>query len=673
MQINTNYVQMSSKYDQTLTIGGCEFGAQLWRDFSNAKNHRMNAGVDKRLRDAFYSSIGEYTPEALCMLKNLDEDFTVHTNIFTYIRSIFLSWHFDRVDGAGVNLFTVDPTPIPEVPDEMRRTGINQALENVLGSNVPPELFTKAAESQVKDIKLAMFGWLWREAKKATNGAKELITDMMVESDFLREYREWWYDFATYPYSVLQFPYIETKEVLEWKNGKLRPSKKDIVGVKRISPFDFWASSDSTTGADGKASFVRTSLSYDALVEMKENAKPAVRYNIDRIVNKGLYEPSHGSIENPNSVSLNEKQQEKNEDGTYEVIKCWVKTTGANLKKYGIDSVYKPEKTDVKDELRYEIEVWIANSRVIYIAPNYHPTGKRPFYVASYEPVNGSIYGRGLYDKVSSFERNANNSFRLAIKNKELAAGFIAEIDASRFDTGTTPNKDSIRPWSVIMADGYDAGSNQQALKFHQIPSQMSWLYQDWDKMKAEAESVSGIYAFMGGASSGVSSALRTKGAVGAVQGNSTKRVNFTEQNADMGALNELFKDWWTWCMIHSDDQSIKIDANVSIRGLVGVMAEQENKQQAGALLAQYLPAMINAVSQTQGTTLEKFALGAVKDAAEMLGGRTQYLSDPDEIEALQGLTGAPDGQVQQDLSGMTMDGRSAVPPSADELNRLPT
>ena len=137
---------MSSKYDQTLTIGGCELGAQLWRDFSNAKNHRMNAGVDKRLRDAFYSSIGEYTPEALCMLKNLDEDFTVHTNIFTYIRSIFLAWHFDRVDGAGVNLFTVDPTPIPEVPDEMRKTGINQALENVLGSNVPPELFTKAAE-----------------------------------------------------------------------------------------------------------------------------------------------------------------------------------------------------------------------------------------------------------------------------------------------------------------------------------------------------------------------------------------------------------------------------------------------------------------------------------------------------------------------------------------------
>jgi hypothetical protein len=136
--------------------------------------------------------------------------------------------------------------------------------------------------------------------------------------------------------------------------------------------------------------------------------------------------------------------------------------------------------------------------------------------------------------------------------------------------------------------------------------------------------------------------------------------------------------------MIHSDDASIKIDASVSVRGLVGVMAEQENKQQAGALMAQYLPAMISAVAQTKGTSLEKFALGAVKDAAEMLGGRSQYLIDPDEVQAVQDLTGVSggiggagnaggQGQVQQDLSGMTMDGRSAVPPSSDELNRLPT
>jgi hypothetical protein len=685
MQINTNYVQISTKMDEKLTLGSCELGAQLWREFGNAKNHRMNAGIDKRLRDAFYSSIGEYTPEALCVIRSNGEDVTVHSNIFTYLRSIFLSWHFDRVDGAGVNLFTVDPTPIPDVPEEMKKTGINQAIQNIFAGNVPPEMLAIAAEKQVKDIKLAMMGWMYRESKKATDGAKTLIMDMMIESDFLREYREWWFDFATYPYAVLQFPYIESKQVLEWKNGKLRPVSKEIVGVKRISPFDFWGSPDSTDGTNGKSSFVRSSLSYDSLVEMKLKSKGAVEFNLDRIINKGMYEPSHtGNGDRPNSVSLNEDEQEKNTDGTYEVIKCWSKFTGAMLKKYGLNEVYMPEKTQVENEKRYELEVWVVNSRVIYIAPNYHPTGKRPFYVASYEPVNGSIYGRGLYDKVSSFERNANNSFRLALKNKEVASGFIAEIDSMRFSTGSPPTADAIRPFSVFQVDGYDAGSNQQAIKFHQIPSQMSWLYQDWDRMKAEAEANSGIYAFMSGATSNVSSALRTKGAVGAVQGNSTKRINFIEQNADAGALCELFTDWWTWCMIHSDDASIKIDASVSVRGLVGVMAEQENKQQAGALMAQYLPAMISAVAQTKGTSLEKFALGAVKDAAEMLGGRSQYLIDPDEVQAVQDLTGVSggiggagnaggQGQVQQDLSGMTMDGRSAVPPSSDELNRLPT
>jgi hypothetical protein len=654
-------IELNEELLDELTDDGCEIGSDLFQEFMHARRHRDQ--VDCRMRYAFYSSQSRYRPEDECTLDGP----AIFMGIFARLRATFLAWHFDRVEPAGENLFTMKPTPVPDVPQKMKDLGVQKIMDDLLASGLPPEAAPQFIQERVKEVKGNMMAYLYREATKAVDKAKSEILDMMIESKFLREYKIWWENFATYPYSVMQFPCVEFQEKLKWSGGKLKKTTKEVVGVKAISPFDFWVTPDATSAHDGKAAFVRTHIAYKSLLSLKDKAKGAVKENIDYLINDGFPVVNGLWLE---GISKNEKDMLDTDSmdtmpGSWPLLKCYTKLTGAKLKEYGVGKIYSPNEVDVNDTEEYEVEAWMIDSRIVYIAPTYHPCGKRPFYAASWQQVQGTMYGKGLYDTIASIEKAANAAARDILKNSSLSSGFIAEVDQSRFEEGAEPK--SIAPWSLYRTQGYDVGGNQRALHFHTIPSQAGALSGLHDWFSNEAQKASGIFDFMAGSATEISSALRTNQGVSTVQGNGTKLVNYRAINADRYCFKDLFYDWWVYLMLYSDDESIKVDAEVDIKGLTSVTAQDQLESRAIELL-QYLPSFMQA-SQAAGIPIDpNFVSGVLKNAAGRLGGPTQFMQDPEEQSAIQKAVGANAPATPMPV----MDGRSAVPQTADQASVLP-
>lgn len=656
-----NSLEISKELLDDLLRKDCELGMELFRDFMLAKTHRND--VDCRMKYAYYSSQSRYVPEDECKLDGP----AIFIGIFARLRSIFLAWHFDRVEKAGENLFTIRPSPVVEAPESMKQRAIDEVMNEVLQSGLPPEMAVSYSKQRISELKTNVFNKLYKAAEKATERCKTHIMDDMVEGQFLEEYYKWWDAYVTYPYAVMQFPVVETKTKMVWKRNKLVAEDKSVVRAKFISPMDFWVTPDCTTTNDGKAVFVKERISYSELTKLKKLAKGAVAENLDTLLNGGDQEIKQDWYQEDNEKTLEESTTESGmtKSTSWDMIKCWTKMTGFDLKEYGVDTVFAPNKKKVVDTEEYTVEAWMLDKMIIYVAPTFHPTGDRPFYVASWQPVHGAVYGRGMYDCIASIEKAGNLTAREMLKNASLSAGYIAEIDQSRFEEGAEPR--NIAPFTMYRTQGYEIGAGQTALKFHTIPSASGSLAQLHDWLSQKASRAAGIEDFMAGAVQDAGSAVRTNMGVQAVQGNGTKMTNMRANTADKFCFLPMFRDWWRYLMLYSEDETIKVDAEVDIKGLTSVTAKAELESRSIELL-QYLPAFMQA-AQMQGIQLDpKFTMGVLKSAAGQLGGDIEYLADPDDQAAIQGAVGAAGGATPMPVP----DGRSATPQTADMASQLP-
>ena len=624
MDNNDIYLKLSKELLDELESPACSLGSKMLDLFTMSRRHRDE--IDCRNRRAFYSSQSKYPPEFQCKLGDVD----VFMGIFARLRATFLAWHFDRVEAAGEKLFTVSPTPIPSVPNTLKEFAVSRVLDDLMESGLPPELAPQYAQEKMKEVKANVLNFLYKEAKKATDKASTAMLDKLVEGDFLVQYMVWWANFATYSHSVMQFPCVEMEEKLEWSGNKLKPKQKAVLKAKAISPFDFWVTPDSTNAQDGKAAFVRSRINYDAVLQLKRKAKGAIEGNLDYLLNEGKPKASGDWI---SSASDNEAKLLSNTythehiEGTWDVIKCFTKITGAELKEYGIKEIFKPNKIVVDDLDMYEIEAWMIDGRIAYIVPSSHPTNERPLHMASWEMIQGSAYGKGLYDIVEGYERAACLAGRDIVKNAAISAGFIAD---------TIPS---------------------------QVP-QLTGLH-DWYSQQAQEEA--GIFDMMAGSPTEISSALRTNMGMNTVQGNGNKLINYRSIVADRFCFKPLFKSLWVYLMQYHEDDSIKVDADVDIKGLVSVTTK--NAQEARAIeLLQYLPAFMKAAGDSGIQIDPKFVMSVLKGAAGQLGGSTEYLSDPEEQDSIQKAVGT---NMQVNPTPQ-LDGRSAVPPSPEDATRLP-
>ena len=661
-------VSFTKDGEEALGQPNCPLGSSVAMLFMRARDYRANSGADQRMRRAFFSSQSKYLPEDCGRIGAID----IFMGIFAPLRAIFLSWHFDRVAPAGERQFTVSPTPVPEVPQELRDMAIQKVIDDLINSGIPPEKAQEFLKVNIAELKANVLSYLYQKAKAAAEKMTSAMLTTMIEGSYLEEYFSWWANFATYPLSIMQFPLVEEKKKIDWVKGKIKVVEEATMTFKAISPMDFWITQDGSNTDNARAVFVRARISHEALVDLADDAPEngPIHTNIMTIIERG--EEPYAMWMATGAGSDNEKRllegtpyfMTDRVTGTYDVLKCWIKLRGDKLKQYGVKSISNPVTVELKDLSLYDTEVWLLGGTIIMIKPNSHPLGKRPFFLASWEKINGTIYGRGLYDVVSDAERTACKTARDMIKNAEFSSGIIAEVDGSRFAEGSIPV--TLEPWRLYRTEVPLIGGSPNAIQLQQIPSKSAEMMALYNFYAEKAQKDCGINYLMAGVAEGASW-MRTNVAVDTVQGNSTKLINYRAMLADQGCFLPMFRDLWLFQMLFNPDKSIKVDADVDLKGLISVATKDAQKAHLAQLL-QYLPAVIGAMKETGQSLDGRFITDLVRSIFADGGADVRYLSDPADQTAIASAVGA--NQNTQSIA--QPDGRSAVPPGPDDQARLP-
>lgn len=670
-KINPGSIGLTAQLEKELEQPNCPLGSSVYQLFERARDYRANSGVDRRMRKAFYSGQMQYQPEDCAQLGSIN----VFLGIFARLRAIFLAWHFDRVMPAGEKQFTIEPTPVPDVPDDLRAKAVEFVVDNLEKSGVPPEMATQYLRDNIATMKANVFNYMYKKAKTATEKMKTSMLDTMVEGDYLSEYFMWWMDFATYPVAIMQFPCVVVKKRLKWKGSKPKVIEDSVMTFRTISPLDFWVTSDGSNPNTCRAVFVRDRVTYETLLELSERADTdgPIKRNIQAILDKGeaglATWMTFGSSDDDDD---DEKRMiegrsyfvTEHAQGTFDVLKAYMKISGKKAKEYGITSVSKPDTKPLEDRRLYEVEMWMIDQMIVFINPNSHPLDDRGFYTASWEAIKGTIYGKSLYDSVQNAERSACKTARDMIKSNEFSAGIIAEVDGSRFADGSVPQ--SLQPWKLYRTEVPVIGGAPSAIQLQTIPSKAAELMAVHDHYIQIAEKDTGIQDFMSGALEGTSG-VRTNGVANTVQQNSTKLINYRAMSADRTCFLPMFKSLWVYHMLYNPDESIKSDANIDLKGLTSVSTRDAQTQGLVETL-QYLPAIMQVMQQSGETLDPKFINQLVKSIFIAKGADVTNLSDPEEQTAIQEAIGRNQNVEVQP----TLDGRSIPPPTADEQNRLP-
>jgi hypothetical protein len=310
---------------------------------------------------------------------------------------------------------------------------------------------------------------------------------------------------------------------------------------------------------------------------------------------------------------------------------------------------------DIDPYTDYESEIWVVNGVTIMtrlLEPT--PVPYRPYYVTSCYKIPGSIYGECIPMVIADLQDEVNTAARSRMYNMGMSSGPVVEADISRFQDNEVPA--NIKPWMVIPVATNSAQANNAApaLRFTAIPNvsqQLTAVMEEaWDK----AHRIAGIPPYMYGDDRG---SAPTLGAFSLQYAGATKGIKTIIANIDNDVIEKLVEQFYYYNMVFHDDESIKADAKVKVRGAAGLIAQEQRQARPLELLQALGPILAQMQPETALALAHETLMQSGYDPAKL-----GALSGSAQAEAANRMVGVdqpqPDGRsgpAQQQLSQQQM------------------
>lgn len=623
------------------------------RDFDAAVRHRtmykFGSGtaeeILKQCHDQYYGQLPCDIVEAFGNMPAI--------NLTQLKVSALNAWLRDLLFGSGGSPFTVDPTPVPELNEEMEEEILGRVKDVLFGSM--EELLPQTHEDLrklVADEKKYVREARVLAAKKACKLMEEEMWDQCVDGGYIKAFMQFLQDFCIYPYAVLEGPVPEIRTHKVWNGNNLADKDEVVYAINRISPFDFFWSADSTNAQDGSYVIIRKRYSRHQLVKMakmksyiQQNVIDALEHFGDRATNMNWL---GDNPETQNVIPWDGKQ-------ALEVLKYHGAVKGSVLKEYGV--------TGLEDNEYYESIIHVLGEYTLKVIINPNPDANlRPVFVSSYEKTGYGIVGLGIAQKIRDVERAFQACLRGMIKNMEYSSGPIGEVDFSRIQQWVTDDQvGDIEPYTVSPVDPDPVGGGRPAYMFHNFPNNTGALSNVCQWFMSLADIVTQIPASIHGQPVGTG-ANRTFRGMSMLYGNALKGVQSGITNLDNDVVGPFATSLYMLNLKYNPRDEIKGDAKVIARGASGLMEKELKKNDM--LEAAQIVASLAQTGQVQPQTIQ-VAVRNVLSALDlvdydvdsylesMLGGTAPLGQDP--MAMMAGQPQLPPGQDPQQMQAEQM------------------
>ena len=295
--------------------------------------------------------------------------------------------------------------------------------------------------------------------------------------------------------------------------------------------------------------------------------------------------------------------------------------SGRELSKYGFNNL--------EDLEFYNCEIAMAGYRVIRVQVMSDPKmNTRPVYTASFYRTGGDrIAGDGIAQRIRDVERAYHACLGYLMRNAANASAPLCEADYKRISEYLTENDlGNVVPGMMYMVNSDVTNSNQPALRFFNVPSNIPAYAQLMEMFMQLADRITNIPASLHGEAVG-SGAMRTFRGMNLLQGNATKALHASVDNIANGVFDPLGHLLYNINMLYAEDPAVKGDSHIVTRGAEGLLQKEMEKQSAmeilqlvGSVGAQ-LGGMVN-IAPVVGWSIKKLvgSMGVPDDIIDQMG-----------------------------------------------------
>lgn len=602
-----------------------ELAEHVQHCYTDARLHKMNAGITDRLLRNLRAKKCKYQPDEETLLGPYND---VYIGLCALKARAASSWLIDIVSSNLDKPWTLQPTPEPELPQNLMEQAINVLLQELPNFNS-----FEALKDRATQVKSALQDINQQQAQDSTKRMETRINDQMTEASWLDVYATFVDDLTVFPTAFLRGPIEVNKLDPEWKGNQFVVNKKPVPCMRVISPFDAYPSPNASSVQNGEY-FIEAGEWRHSEVHELIGIPTFLESNIRQVLEeyKDGYVPT--KMEDNVRADLEDKDKILRHKKGLEVVIYNGKILGKELAKHGA-IIDDPQKF-------YEAEVWVIGNYTIRAVLNPNPLGERPVYSTSYVKINKDVWGQSVIDLVYDTQRVCNAASRSLVRNMGYASGPIGEVVSDRLSE--TEDETSIAPYKIYRVGPDITGTGAPAFRFHNVTSIANDLMAVYERYSKIADDLSGVPAYVLG-NPQVAGAGRTLGGLSMLMGNAAKGIKNVQLNIDRDVISRVVSAYYYYNMVTSKDIGIKADAKVVARGATGLLQRELAQTrtvevlqlltpyaQQGLIDKQALEYILRAILQNTGLDVDKIipnpdAAANVQDLASLLGGQTQAFS----------------------------------------------
>lgn len=553
--------------------------------------------VEQRLLRSLRQRRGEYDPDLLEDIRR-----SGGSEIFMMITSnkcrAASAWLRDTLLGAkDEKPWTIDPTPIPDVPPTARQQIFQAANQKVMeieamtGTVVDQSM----AYELIQQLKSRMMVELKESAKQAAERMELKMEDQLAEGNFMEAFTEFIDDLVTFPSAIIKGPIIRKQPKLVWKEttvGQFEPVVVDelVPTWARVDPFNAYPSANATKPNDGF--FIeRHRLSRQALSEMvgvEGYDDGAIRSVLDEYGRGGLRDWIYIDTAKAQAEGKSVSAAQSSPEVEIDALQFWGAVQGKMLTEWGYEG---EEELDPTKE--YHCEVWLIGRWVIKAILNYDPFHRKPYFKASFEEIPGTFWGNAPPDLMHDCQNMCNYAARAMANNMGIASGPQVSYNIDRLPAGEDLTQ--MYPWKIWQVQNDPMGGSAPAVDFFQPQSMSGELMAIFDKFATRADEDTGIPRYITGDNAGIGGAGRTASGMSMLMGNAGKTIKQVIFNIDSHVLKPLIERLYIHNMMNADDPDLKGDVNIVAKGANSLVVKDAAQQRRNEFLQM---ALSNPVAQ---------------------------------------------------------------------------
>lgn len=573
-----------------------------------------------------------------------------------------VAWNNDLIINNLDTMFTATPSPDPELDqaslDAIREGTKQELLRRMLDAGIsdpnllldvrgrPQVRIENFLREQVRALKQVEQARIIGLASETAQTAQRLMRDKMIAGQFRQAYAGYTFERALYGVGYIKFPDWQRRPVLKHSGKRAKLKWETVPWFRQVKVTDFFPICDAADLQTNTGNTERTFITKAELINLGRQSNYITR-EIEEILETYGYRSR-------NWLDPDDASREAGWWGLDETIPLLIHEgffSGDELREYGVDGV------DAMDYVNAKIEV--CGMRTIRAELLRMPDGAdRSYFGSPFNKIGDNLLdvlgmGAMLWDS----EQRVNRLMHLFEHNIDWATRPPVMTNPSVFQD---PNQAArVRPGEQYMVEDRFAASGSMpepirpmgavSAQYHLIMTQVGAILR-------QADEDCGIPAFAYGAQDFGRSSL---GEYSQRMSNALRTIKQAALNEDIYFIEPAFTSMFNYLMEHEEDLAEGQDVGIVVRGMTGLLQEDQRKARQDAVIPMVLQ------GAQAGVVPEQAVQYAVRLLLEQAGFPVDALGLTNPV-----IQSALAAAAAQPLPGMTaggpqvpaLDGRSAVP-----------